>query len=191
MAVRISELIELSTDLSQTDALPIVDLSAAETKQVTVANLLTVGISGAPSSFIDLAKLNQSSTTKLSSLALDNTGVASGTYGDAANVARFTVNDQGIVSFASGVPIVIPADSVTGLAPVATSGTYASLSGLPTLGTLSSQDAGSIVVSGGTISGVTFISGNVTISGGTISGITDLAIARWRHRRIHCKRCPH
>ena len=177
MAVRISELIELSTDLSQTDALPIVDLSAAETKQVTVANLLTVGISGAPSSFIDLAKLNQSSTTKLSSLALDNTGVASGTYGDAANVARFTVNDQGIVSFASGVPIVIPADSVTGLAPVATSGTYASLSGLPTLGTLSSQDAGSIVVSGGTISGVTFISGDVTISGGTISGITDLAIA--------------
>jgi hypothetical protein len=176
MAVRISELTELSTDLSQTDALPIVDLSAAETKQVTVANLLTVGISGAPSSFIDLAKLNQSSTTKLSSLALDNTGVASGTYGDAANVARFTVNDQGIVSFASGVPIVIPADSVTGLAPVATSGTYASLSGLPTLGTLSSQDAGSIVVSGGTISGVTFVSGNVTISGGTISGITDLAV---------------
>ena len=176
MAVRISELTELSTDLSQTDALPIVDLSAAETKQVTVANLLTVGISGAPSSFIDLAKLNQSSTTKLSSLALDNTGVASGTYGDAANVARFTVNGKGIVSFASGVPIVIPAGSVTGLAPVATSGTYASLSGLPTLGTLSSQDAGSIVVSGGTISGVTFISGNVTISGGTISGITDLAL---------------
>jgi hypothetical protein len=176
MTVRISELIELSTDLSQTDVLPIVDLSAAETKQITVANLLTVGISGAPSSFIDLAKLNQSSATKLSSLALDNTGVASGTYGDAANVARFTVNDQGIVSFASGVPIVIPAGSVTGLATVATSGTYASLSGLPTLGTLSSQDASSVVVSGGTISGVTFISGNVTISGGTISGITDLAL---------------
>ena len=176
MAVRISELIELSTDLSQTDVLPIVDLSAAETKQITVANLLTVGISGAPSSFIDLAKLNQSSTTKLSSLALDNTGVASGTYGDAANVARFTVNSQGIVTFASGVPIVIPVGSVTGLAPVATSGTYASLSGLPTLGTLAAQNAASVAVSGGTISGVTFISGNVTISGGTISGITDLAL---------------
>jgi hypothetical protein len=177
MTVRISELIELSTDLSQTDVLPIVDLSAAETKQITVANLLTVGISGAPSSFIDLAKLNQSSATKLSSLALDNTGVASGTYGDASNVARFTVNSQGIVSFASGVPIVISAGSVTGLAPVATSGTYASLSELPTLGTLAAQNAASIAVSGGTISGVTFISGDVTISGGTISGITDLAIA--------------
>jgi hypothetical protein len=44
------------------------------------------------------------------------------------------------------------------------------------LGTMAVQDAGSIALSGGTISGVTFIGGNVTISGGTISGITDLAI---------------
>lgn len=176
MAVRISELDELSVDLSQLDELPIVDLSAGDTKKVTVANLLNVGISGAPSSFIDLVKLNQSSTTKLGAVALDNTGVASGTYGDAATVAQFIVNPQGLITSASGVAIVIPASNVTGLAAVATSGTYASLSGLPTLGTLSSQDAGSVVVSGGTISGVTFNSGNVTISGGTISGITDLSI---------------
>jgi hypothetical protein len=176
MTVRISELDELSVDLSQLDELPIVDLSAGDTKKVTVANLLNVGISGAPSSFIDLGKLNQSSTTKLGAVALDNTGVASGTYGDAATVAQFIVNPQGLITSASGVAIVIAATGVTGLATVATSGTYASLSGLPTLGTLSSQDAGSVVVSGGTISGVTFISGDVTISGGTISGITDLAI---------------
>jgi hypothetical protein len=176
MTVRISELDELSVDLSQLDELPIVDLSAGDTKKVTVANLLNVGISGAPSSFIDLGKLNQSSTTKLGAVALDNTGVASGTYGDAATVAQFIVNPQGLITSASGVAIVIAATGVTGLATVATSGTYASLSGLPTLGTLSSQDADSIVVSGGTISGVTFISGDVTISGGTISGITDLAI---------------
>ena len=160
MAVRISELDELSVDLSQLDELPIVDLSAGDTKKVTVANLLNVGISGAPSSFIDLGKLNQSSTTKLGAVALDNTGVASGTYGGAATVAQFVVNAQGLITSASGVAIVIAATGVTGLATVATSGTYASLSGLPTLGTLSSQDAGSVV-----------------ISGGTISGITDLAIA--------------
>jgi hypothetical protein len=177
MAVRISELDELSVDLSQLDELPIVDLSAGDTKKVTVANLLNVGISGAPSSFIDLGKLNQSSTTKLGAVALDNTGVASGTYGGAATVAQFVVNAQGLITSASGVAIVIAASSVTDLATVATSGTYASLSGLPTLGTLSSQDAGSVVISGGTISGVTFISGNVTISGGTISGITDIAVA--------------
>ena len=66
---------------------------------------------------------------------------------------------------------------MTGLAPVATSGTYASLSGLPTLGTLSSQDASSVAISGGTISGVVFASDTVVIGGGVISGITDLSIA--------------
>lgn len=177
MAIRISELEELSVDLSQSDSLPIVDISAGETKQITVGNILNIGISGAPSSFIDLAKLNQSSTTKLSSVAFANTGVASGTYGSASTVPQFTVNPQGVVTFASGIPIAITAGSVSGLAAVATSGTYASLTGLPTLGTLSSQDAGSVVISGGTISGVTFLSGNVTISGGTISGIVDLAVA--------------
>jgi hypothetical protein len=177
MSVRITDLNELSVDLSQLDVLPIVDISAAETKQITTDNLVRIGISGAPSGFIDLAKLNQGSTTKINAVALANTGVASGTYGAATTVAQFIVNTQGLITSASGVAIAITASSVTGLAPVATSGTYASLSGLPTLGTLSSQDASSVVISGGTISGVTFISGNVTISGGTISGITDLALA--------------
>lgn len=177
MTVRISELTELSADLSQSDVLPVVDLSAGETKQVSVANLINFGISGSPSSFLDLSKLNQNSATKLSYLALDNTGVASGVYGSANAVAQFVVNSQGLITTATGVAISIAASSVTGLAAVAVSGTYASLTGLPTLGTISSQDAGSIVISGGTISGVTFVSSNVNISGGTISGITDLAIA--------------
>ncbi|MFZ9751261.1 MAG: beta strand repeat-containing protein, partial [Candidatus Nanopelagicales bacterium] len=177
MTVRISELVELSGDLSQSDALPIVDLSAGETKQVTVANLLTYGISGAPSSFIDLSKLDQNSATKLSSSVLSNIGVASGIYGDASTSVQFAVNSQGLITTATGIPIAITASSVTGLAPVASSGTYASLTGLPTLGTLSSQNADSVAISGGTISGVTFASASVAISGGTISGITDLAIA--------------
>lgn len=160
MTVRISELNELSVDLSQLDLLPVVDLSAGETKKIEIGSLLEVGISGAPSSFIDLIKLNQSSTTKLAATAFADTGVASGVYGEADTVAQFIVNEKGLITSASGVPIVIDASRVTGLAPVATSGTYASLSGLPTLGTLSSQDADS-----------------VAISGGTISGITDLAIA--------------
>jgi hypothetical protein len=177
MTVRISELVQLSADLSQSDVLPIVDLSAGETKQISVGSLLTYGISGAPSYFIDLSKLNPNSATKLSSSALTNTGVASGIYGNAATVARFAVNSQGLITTATGVPILIAASNVTGLAAVASSGTYASLTGLPTLGTLASQNAGSVVISGGTINGVTFVSGAVTISGGTISGITDLAIA--------------
>jgi hypothetical protein len=177
MAVRISELNALSVDLSQADELPIVDISAAETKKITVANILNYGISGSPSNFIDLSKLNQASITKLSNNVLGDTGVASGTYGDASTVAQFVVNSKGVITAATGVTIQINASGITGLAPVATSGTYASLSGLPTLGTLSSQDANSVAISGGTISGVTFIASDVTISGGTISGITDLAIA--------------
>jgi hypothetical protein len=176
MTVRISELNELSVDLSQLDLLPIVDLSAGETKKIEIGSLLEVGISGAPSSFIDLIKLNQSSTTKLAATAFADTGVASGVYGGADTVAQFVVNAKGLITSASGVPIVIDVSGVTGLAPVATSGTYASLSGLPALGTLSSQDADSVAISGGTVSGVVLVTGNATISGGTISGITDIAI---------------
>jgi hypothetical protein len=134
---------------------------------------LEVGVSGAPNSFIDLSKLNQSSTTKLTSSALADTGVASGVYGDAANVAQFIVNTQGLITTATGVPIVITASSVTGLAPVATSGTYISLTGLPTLGTLSSQNAGSVAISGGTISDIPDLA---IADGGT--GASDAATAR-------------
>ena len=177
MTVRISELNELSGDLAQGDLLPIVDLSGGETKKIQAGNFIAIGISGAPSSFIDLAKLNQSSTTKLAANALATTGVGSGTYGNASTVPQFTVNSQGLVTFASGVPIVIAASGVTGLAPVATSGTYASLTGLPALGSIASQSAGNVAISGGTISGATISVNGVTISGGTIVAITDLAIA--------------
>lgn len=176
MAVRITDLNELSVDLSQSDVLPIVDISAAETKQITVASLLEVGISGITNDSIDLAKLDQDSTTKLSAVAFADTGVASGVYGGADTVAQFIVNSKGLITTATGVPIAINASGIVGLAPVATSGTYQSLSGLPTLGTLSSQDANSVSISGGTISGVIFASSNATITGGSISGITDLAI---------------
>jgi hypothetical protein len=177
MTVRISELNELSVDLSQSDVLPIVDISAGETKQIQTSSLLQIGISGAPSSFIDLSKLDQNSVTKLGAIALESTGVASGVYGAADTVGQFTVNDQGLVTTATGITIVISADNVTGLAPVATSGDYQSLTGLPTLGTLSPQDADNVTISGGTISGITLVTGDATISGGTITGIVDLAVA--------------
>jgi len=176
MTVRISELNELSSALSQTDILPVVDLSAGETKKIEAGNLIAFGISGAPSGIIDLSKLDQGSATKLNNSVLIDTGVAADSYGSANTVAQFVVNAKGVITSASGVPIVIASSGVTGLAPVATSGTYASLSGLPTLGTLSSQDADSVAISGGTVSGVVLVTGDATISGGTISGITDLAI---------------
>lgn len=160
MAVRISELNELSGDLAQSDVLAIVDIGAGETKKIQTGNLLYYGISGMPSGSIDLSQLNQNSSNKLSSSALANTGVAAGSYGNATGVPAITVNAQGQVTSAGVTSIVIPASSVTGLATVATSGTYSSLTGRPTLGTISSQNAS-----------------GVAITGGTITGITDLAVA--------------
>jgi hypothetical protein len=46
------------------------------------------------------------------------------------------------------------------------------------LGTMSTQDASSVAITGGSITGITdFASNNVTITGGSITGITDLAVA--------------
>lgn len=45
------------------------------------------------------------------------------------------------------------------------------------LGSIATQEANAVSISGGTISGVTIESGDVTISGGTITGITDITIA--------------
>jgi hypothetical protein len=45
------------------------------------------------------------------------------------------------------------------------------------LGTIATQSAGNVTISGGTVNGVTLVANNVTISGGSITAITDLAIA--------------
>ena len=68
---RITQLTQLSeADVAATDVLPIVDISASETKKVTAKDLFEAGATLADSSSIDLAKLNQSSATKLGTTAL-------------------------------------------------------------------------------------------------------------------------
>jgi hypothetical protein len=52
------------------DLLAIVDVSASFTKKITVANLIAAGLNLVANNSIDLAKLNQASTTKLTALAL-------------------------------------------------------------------------------------------------------------------------
>lgn len=49
--------------------------------------------------------------------------------------------------------------------------------GIPTLGTMASQNANNVSITGGSVTGVTLSSSNATITGGSVSGITDLAIA--------------
>jgi hypothetical protein len=68
---RITQLTQLSeANVAATDVLPIVDISASETKKVTAKDLFEAGATLADSASIDLAKLNQSSATKLGTVAL-------------------------------------------------------------------------------------------------------------------------
>lgn len=68
---RITQLTQLSeANVAATDVLPIVDISASETKKVTAKDLFEAGAALADSASIDLVKLNQSSATKLGTTAL-------------------------------------------------------------------------------------------------------------------------
>jgi len=72
---RISQLNELGQgSLEAGDLLPIVDSSSSETKKITAKSLFQGAANLADSSSIDLIKLNQASTTKLSVGALSLTG---------------------------------------------------------------------------------------------------------------------
>ena len=87
--------------------------------------------------------------TTTGTISLANTAVTAGTYGDGANVAQVIINAQGQVTNAVNVAISIANSAVTGL------------------GTMSTQNANAVVITGGTInsvahSGGTFANANIT-----------------------------
>lgn len=85
---RISQLVRLPrVAIAPGDLLPITDLSASETKKVTVRDLVAAGIALLTANEIDLSKLNQGSTTKLGNAAL----------ADAAITARTLASNSSIV----------------------------------------------------------------------------------------------
>jgi hypothetical protein len=68
---RITELTQLSeASVAAIDVLPIVDISASETKKVTAKDLFEAGATLADNASIDLIKLDQSSATKIGTTAL-------------------------------------------------------------------------------------------------------------------------
>lgn len=71
--------------------------------------------------------------TTTGTVSLANTAVTIGTYGDATNVASFTVDQQGRLTSASNVTISISNSAVTGL------------------GTMSTQNANSVSITGGNV----------------------------------------
>ena len=79
-------------------------------------------------------------------IALANTAVSAATYGDAANVGQFTVDAQGRITSASNVAISIAAANVSGL------------------GTMSTQDANNVAITGGTVNVTSLEAANVTVT---------------------------
>ena len=68
---RITQLPALSAaSAAATDVLPVADVSASQTKKITVKDLVDAGLDLVDASSIDLSKLDQSSTTKIGATAL-------------------------------------------------------------------------------------------------------------------------
>ena len=85
---RITQLTALAkADVAATDVLPIVDVGASQTKKITAKDLVGAGVDLIDNGEIDLAKLDQSSATKIGTTALAD---------DAVTAAKLA-NDSSIV----------------------------------------------------------------------------------------------
>lgn len=90
---RITDLNALSkAGVSATDVLPIADISASETKKVTTKNLVDAGLDLIDAGSIDLNKLDQSSTTKLGTVAFAD---------DAITAAKLAANSSAVADTAA------------------------------------------------------------------------------------------
>lgn len=111
---RISELFEItSSGVAAEDVLPIVDTSVSQTKKTTAKNLAEAGFRLASNATLDIAKIDQNSATKISSVAiasgaitepkLGSLSVASGALQDGA-VTTVKLADSGVttIKVASG-----------------------------------------------------------------------------------------
>jgi hypothetical protein len=145
--------------VAATDVLPIADISASETKKVTAKDLVAAGIDLVDNGEIDLAKLDQSSVTKLGTTALADDAV---TYAKLQNVSA-TDRLLGRSSAGAGNVEEIPL-TAAGRALLDDTDAAAQRTTLG-LGSIATQNANNVAITGG------------TITGGSITGITDLAVA--------------
>jgi hypothetical protein len=89
---RITQLNALAKgDVAATDVLPIVDIGASETKKVTAKDLVAAGLDLVDSGEIDLAKLDQTSTTKLGTASLADDAVTAAKLSDDSSIAYDSV----------------------------------------------------------------------------------------------------
>ena len=122
---------------------------------VTSAGVLTATWASQAANLVLASPNGSSGTPSFRSLANDDlpaSGVVAATYGTASAVPVFTVNAKGLVTNVTNTPIAISNTQVSGL------------------GTMSTQNATSVAITGGAIDGTTV--GATTPAAGTFTSVT-------------------
>ena len=129
----------------------LISLGGSGTISANTTNTLTIGTGLSGTSFNGSAPVT---------IALANTTVSAGSYGSASSVGTFTVNAQGQLTAASSTSISIANTQVTGL------------------GTMSTQNANSVAITGGSINGTTIgASTAAAITGTTITATNYVGVS--------------
>lgn len=93
---RITQLTALpASGVADIDVLPIVDISASETKKVTAKDLVAAGVALINASTIDIAKINQASATKLGTTSLADDVITAAKLADDSSVSTASVVPSG------------------------------------------------------------------------------------------------
>jgi hypothetical protein len=118
--------------LTGDEEVPIVQLGV--TRRTTTADIaFQISGPGTVTNVATGAGLTGGPITTSGTISIADTGVSANTYGSATQVAQFTVNSRGQITSATPVTITIPSSSVTGL------------------GTMATQNANSVSITGGSI----------------------------------------
>jgi hypothetical protein len=114
--------------------------------RLTAASNVAIFASGTVTNVATGTGLTGGPITTTGTIELANTAVTPDTYGDATNVAQFTVDAQGRLTAAANVAISISTANVTGL------------------GTMAVQDANNVAITGGSVNVTTLEGANVTVT---------------------------